>query len=575
VSVTSPQPLPETPDVQGAYPRLSEGQLQMLAEQGERRATQPGEVLYREGDRPLDFFVILAGKVAALEGLGWKERIVGVHGPGRFLGELNLLIGQASFVSAVVHEGGAVLAVPVQRLREIVDRDQTLGDLILRAYLQRRSVLIGLGTGLRIVGSHYSPDTRRLREFAARNRIPHRWIDLEEDEAAEALLRELAVRPQDTPVVVWRGEHVLRNPSNAELARVIGLPVPEGHPEHVDLVVVGAGPAGLAAGVYGASEGLQTIVLDALGTGGQAGRSPRIENYLGFPSGISGGELADRAVIQAEKFGAGISVPGAAVGLEQRNGLHVLHLDGGETVAGRSVIIATGAQYRRLEVPELERFEGVSVYYAATVVEARLCGGDPVAVVGGGNSAGQAALFLTQYAGKVRLLVRGSDLGENMSRYLVDEIRREPRVEVRLHTEVRELVGDDVLRAVVVEDTRTGERQTVEARVLFVFIGARPHTAWLGDQLALDGDGFILSGPEVAQAADGGAPVRLDRRQPLVLETSRPGVFAAGDVRHGSIKRVASAAGEGAMAVRMVWEHLADTHRDRARIAAQTYVSSK
>jgi thioredoxin reductase (NADPH) len=465
----------------------------------------------------------------------------------------------------------------VERLRQIVAHDEALGDLILRAYLQRRSVLIGLGTGLRIVGSRFSPDTRRLREFAARNRIPHRWIDLEEDEAAEALLRQLGVSPQDTPVVIWRGEQVLRKPSIAELARVIGLPIPQARAERRELVVVGAGPAGLAAGVYGASEGLDTIVLDAVATGGQAARSPRIENYLGFPSGISGGELADRATIQAEKFGAGLTIPAPVVGLARRDGLYELRLDSGATVVGRTVVIATGAHYRKLDVPDLERFEGSSVYYAATFVEARLCGGDPVAVVGGGNSAGQASLFLTEHAAKVLLLVRGTDLGENMSRYLVDEIERHPRVEVLLHTEVRDLVGDDVLRALVVEDNQTGERHTVDARLLFVFIGAEPHTSWLGDQLALDGDGFIVSGPEAAEAAraSGDGVAWAEHREPLLLETTLPGVFAAGDVRHGSVKRVASAAGEGAMAVRMVWEHLDDTHRNRARIAAQTYVASK
>jgi thioredoxin reductase (NADPH) len=581
VTSTHPEPLPETPDIDGAFPRLTDGQIAKLADRGERRPTRPGQVLYREGDESPDFYVVLEGKVAVVDGYGRDERIIGVHGPGRFLGELNLLIGQPSFVTAVVREPGAVLAVPVEELRRMVAHDEALGDLILRAYLQRRNLLIGLGTGLRIIGSRFSPDTRRLREFAARNRIPHRWIDLEEDPSAERLLQTLGVSPQDTPVVIWRGEQVLRNPSTEELARVIGLPAPGARGEHADLLVVGAGPAGLAAGVYGASEGLDTLLLDAVATGGQAGRSPRIENYLGFPSGISGGELADRATIQAEKFGAAISVPADVVALEQRDGLHALRLANGTTVAGRTIVIATGARYRKLGVPNLERYEGISVYYAATVVEARLCGGDPVAVVGGGNSAGQAALFLTDYAAQVRLFVRGADLGENMSRYLVDEIERHPKIEVWLHTEVRELVGDDVLRALVVQDSQTGERRTVEARVLFVFIGAKPHTAWLGGQVALDGDGFILTGPEAINATGNGHGARRDRRC-LLLETSRPGVFAAGDVRRGSIKRVASAAGEGAMSVRMVHEHLADSHRApevaeraQARMAAQTYVSSK
>ncbi|MEA2284879.1 MAG: thioredoxin reductase, partial [Solirubrobacteraceae bacterium] len=305
VRVAEDDQLVETEDRTGAFPRLNPGQIEALARYGERRPTQAGEVLFREGDREYDLHVILGGKVAIVEGYGSpRERLIGVHGAGRFLGELNLLTGQASFLTAVVVEPGEVLVVPVERLRELVTQDSALGDLILRAFLLRRYVLIGLGTGFRIVGSRYNPDTRRLREFAARNRLPHHWIDLEEDPEAEALLRELGVSPDETPVVIHGGREVLRNPSTMELARLFGLPVPEPTDTVCDLVVVGAGPAGLAAAVYGASEGLDTVALDAIATGGQAGTSSRIENYLGFPAGISGGELAERAVLQAEKFGA-------------------------------------------------------------------------------------------------------------------------------------------------------------------------------------------------------------------------------------------------------------------------------
>jgi thioredoxin reductase (NADPH) len=301
-------------------------------------------VLCLEGDASCDFFVILEGKVAAVEGYGSDERVIRIHGPGRFLGELGLLTGQAALLTSVVREPGEVLAVPVEHLRELVTQDPTLGDLVLRAYLIRRSILIGLGTGIRIVGSRYSPDTRQLREFAARNRVPHRWIDLEEDRAAEALLRELGVAPQETPVVIWRGREVPRNPSNAELARTIGLPAPTSDKTICDLVVVGAGPAGLAAAVYGASEGLDTVVLDAVSTGGQAGTSPRIENYLGFPSGISGADLAELAAVQAVKFGARISLPAEATALEQHDGYCAVALDDGSRIAGRAVLIATGAR---------------------------------------------------------------------------------------------------------------------------------------------------------------------------------------------------------------------------------------
>jgi thioredoxin reductase (NADPH) len=539
--------LPETPDLDGAFPRLSEPQLQTLAAHGQRRQARPGDVLHREGDERCDFFVVLEGKVAIIDGFGGAGRVVAVHGPRRFLGELGLLTGQAAFLTAVAVEPGEVLAVPVDRLRKLVCEDVTLGDLVLRAYLIRRSMLIELGAGFRIVGSRYSPDTRRLREFAARNRLPHRWIDLERDKEAEALLRQLGVRPEETPVVIWRGEQVLRNPSNIELARVIGLPAPAPGGDRCDVVIVGAGPAGLAAAVYAASEGLATVTLDAVATGGQAGTSSRIENYPGFPSGISGSELTERTVIQAEKFGADINVPAEATALEQRDGHHLVRLDDGQAVEGRTVVVATGARYRKLPVPRLEEFEGTSVHYAATHVEAQLCHGDPVAVVGGGNSAGQAAVFLMKHAARVSLLIRGGDLGRSMSRYLADRIERTPGIEVLRHTEVRELVGEGALEAVVVEDNRTGSRRRLEARALFVFIGAEPHTGWLGDRLALDDRGFILTGADA---------VPDDGRQPFLLETSLPGVFAAGDVRSGSIKRVTSAVGEGAMAIRLAHEYL-------------------
>jgi thioredoxin reductase (NADPH) len=539
--------LVETPDLHGAFPRLSEDQIAALAAHGRRRRTEAGEVLCRQGDRGCDFFVILAGKVAVVDELPGEEQVIRVHGPGRFLGELSLLAGQAVFLTAVVREPGEVLAVPADRLRDVVTRDPALGDLILRASLIRRSILVGLGAGLRIVGSRFSPDARRLREFACRNWLPHTFVDVEEDRAAEALLRGLGVSIDETPVVVWRGRQVLRNPSNAELASLVGLRRASAPPSACDLVVVGAGPAGLAAAVYGASEGLDTVVIDAVAMGGQAGTSPRIENYLGFPSGVSGAELMERAVIQADKFGARSSVPTEATGLEEREGRHVVRLGEGTVVSGRTVLIATGVRYRRLGVPRIEEFEGVSVHYAATQVEAKMCRAEPVAVVGGGNSAGQASLFLTRHVPKVQLLVGQGDLNRDMSRYLVDQIEQNPAVEVMLNTEVRDLLGEDgVLSGLVVENNQTGERRTLEAKALFVFVGAEPHTEWLGGQLELDERGYILTGTDTM----GGQ----------LLETSLPGVFAAGDVRSGSIKRVASAVGEGSMAVRLVQEYLADRH---------------
>jgi len=568
MSTAQRQSFPETPDTAGAYPRLTGEQIAALTAGGERRSTKVGEVLFREGQRTSDFVVVLDGTVAIVEGHGRPdERVVSVHGPGRFLGELGLLTGQAAFVTATVLEPGAVLIVPVDRLRQVVTQDVALGDVILRAYVLRRSILIGLGAGIRIVGSRYSPDARRLRDFVARNRVPHRFVDLEREPQAEALLREIGVPPEETPVVVWGGSDLLRNPSNSELARAIGLPAPGPSEAVCDLVVVGAGPAGLAAAVYGASEGLATVAIDAIATGGQAETSPRIENYLGFPAGISGAELADRAVIQAQKFGARICVPGRATALLHRDGYYQVQLEDGSSLIGRTVLIATGAQYRKLDVPRLEQFEGTSVYYAATQMEAMLCGHDPVAIVGGGNSAGQAALFLAHHAAQVRLIVRSDNLGSDMSRYLVDQIERSTGVEVLLNAEVRELVGDGVLEQIVVENNQTRERRTLDAKALFVFIGAAPATGWLADEVALDEHGFIWTGadaapfaiedvPGVGEVAVGEDVAGEVISRPLLLETNRRGVFAAGDVRSGSIKRVASAVGEGAMAVRLVHERV-------------------
>jgi thioredoxin reductase (NADPH) len=534
----------ETPDLYGAFPRLGDNHLAALQSRGERRDVEAGEVLYREGDIVNEFFVVLDGgaKVAVVEGYGVREEVISVHGARRFLGELGLIVGQASFVTAVVREPGSVLVVPLPVLRELVSQDPALGDLILRAYLLRRSMLIGLGAGFRIVGSRFSPDTRRLREFAARNRLPHRWIDLEKDASAEALLRELHVKPEETPVVIWR-DQVLRNPSNAELARAIGFSVPSANSAVADVAIIGAGPAGLAASVYSASDGLHTVTLDGFATGGQAGTSPRIENYLGFPTGVSGSELAERAAIQAAKFGARIEVPAQAAALERSDGHYVVHLEGGPQVAARAVIVATGVHYRKLPVPRLEHFEGTSVYYAATQVEAMQCAMDPVAIVGGGNSAGQAALFLAKTAASVTLIARAADLGTAMSRYLVTQIERHPEIRVLLQHEVRELVGERTLDAIVVENVSTGDRARLGCKAMFVFIGADPRTAWLEGSVALDDDGFVVTGNDIGA----GTPI---------LQTSLPGVFAAGDVRAGSTKRVASAVGEGAMAVRMVHEFL-------------------
>ena len=553
----------ETPDTWGAFPRLTDEQIAHLSTCGPgvtRRSTSTGEVLVAAGTRVRPFVVVLHGVVEVFDGYGTpKAARISAHGPGRFLDEIGLLTGQPAFVTSVVRQPGEILSVPVEDLRSAVSRDPALGDLILRAYMARRDILLGLDAGIRLVGSRYSASTQRLREFMARNRVPHRFIDVESDTAAETLLVGLGLAPSDTPVVLL-ATAILRNPSNAELARAVGWPIPTTPTAVHDLVIVGAGPAGLAAAVYGASEGLTTAVVDAVAAGGQAGTSSRIENYLGFPAGISGAELADRAIIQAEKFGATISVPAEAVRLDSDDEHHAIHLDNGSTLHARTVLIATGARYRRLDVPRLSQFEGISVFYAATLIEARACTARPIVVVGGGNSAGQAALYLAAQAETVRLLIRHHDLGQDMSRYLVDQIEADPRITVVRNVTVRDLLGDHgSLRAVVVEDNTSGARTTIEANALFVFIGAEPCTAWLAGVIALDPAGFIRTGMEVVNSA--GADNWPSGRPPALLETSRSGVLAVGDVRSGSIKRVASAVGEGSMAVRLVHQYLTDAGR--------------
>jgi thioredoxin reductase (NADPH) len=546
-----PENTEETPDPVGAFPRLSDVEIESLLALGEVRQTQRGDVLFKAGETNREFFVVLSGHVGILEEFGHDRRLLSVHGHGRFIGELDLLTGQKALVTAVVVDPGEVLAAPIEKLQALVARDQNLGDKVLRACLLRRSLLIGLGSGLRIIGSRFSPDARRLREFAARNRLPHRFIDLEQDKRAEGLLQGLQVNPEETPVVILSGGEVLRNPSNAKLAEKLGLRMLPNGTQVCDLIVVGAGPAGLAAAVYGASEGLQTVVLDATATGGQAGTSSRIENYLGFPAGISGAELAERAVIQAVKFGARINVPAAACELQDYDGSYCVVLDDGTSVDGRAVLICTGVRYRKLELDRLDEFEGTSIFYAATQMEAQYCGPFPVMVVGGGNSAGQAALFLAKQAARVWLVLRHDDLGRDMSRYLADQIERNDWIEVLTNAEVRELVGEKGSLEAIVVESKDGTRRTVEARLMFVFIGADPYINWLDGQLSLDERGYILTGPGA-----GDARFKTLGRQPFMLETSWPGVFAAGDVRSGSAKRVASAVGEGAMAIRLVHSHL-------------------
>jgi thioredoxin reductase (NADPH) len=543
-------------DTDAAFPRLGEEVLAVLEDAGERRPLVAGEILFRAGDPSSNFYVVLRGGVAIIDGFGSPaERVIGVHRELRFVGELNLVTGQPALLTAVVQEPGEAIVLSRDELQAVVSANQQLGDVIVNAFIARRGLLIGLGTGLRLIGSHLAPESRRLREFLTRNRIPHRFLDLETDAQADLLLRWLSIPPRETPLLLG-GSLVLRNPSNSEVAEALHLRTATASEDLCDLVVVGGGPAGLGTAVYGASEGLSTVLVDSVAIGGQASTSSRIENYLGFPAGISGSDLAARAAVQASRFGARSAVPDTASALSFEDGHHVVELGGGERLRTRTVVLATGASYRRLNVERLEEFEGAGVYYAATQVEAQMCSGNPVVVVGGANSAGQAAVFLARHVSRVDLVVRGGDLAAGMSRYLVDQVEASPRIEVNLRTEVRGLHGDGSLEEVTLHDTNAGTTRTVPVAAAFVFIGADPCTGWLGDAVATDDDGFVVTGDALAlthldPAGDG------RQRSPFPLETSRPGVFAVGDVRSGSIKRVASAVGEGAMAVLLVHQYLA------------------
>ncbi|MCU1563756.1 MAG: tRR [Arthrobacter sp.] len=564
--VTPGAKLTETPDISGAYPRLGPAQTDLLQRAGTTRPTTAGEVLVPEGSLSQNLFVVLEGTVAVAEGVPAAEagqhveltpdiRILEVHGPGRFLGELGLVEDQPAFVSTVVAEAGTVLQIGGEEVRRAVLTDPAVGETILRAYLQRRILLISKGAGMRIVGSRFSRDTVRILEFAAANRLPHRLVDLEEDEQAQAILDRLGIGRSELPAVVLRSQEVLRNPSNAELAAAVGLRTVKELSAAWDLMVIGGGPAGLAASVYGSSDGLSVVLKEAFSVGGQASTSPRIENYLGFPAGISGGELAERAALQARKFGVQFNVACQARSIEWVDGEFHAEFDEGSAAASRAVLLATGVRYRRLPVPRLEEFEGICVFYAATIHEATICATQPVAVVGGGNSAGQAALFLAGMGAQVRLIVRGADLNADMSRYLVEQIEQHPGIEVLLQANIVGLDGEDAgpLERIVVNIGPDGEERTLEARYVFIFIGATPHTEWLQGVITLDEHGFVLTGADLTELTPEWE--HLGRRR-LPLETSIPGMFAAGDVRHGSVKRVTAATGEGAMTVAMVHEHL-------------------
>src|SRR5215470_16954407 len=514
-------------------PPLDAEQLALLSRYGQERPTTAGQVLFREGDRGYDFIVVLSGAVSVIDHEAGVVRELATLGPGRFVAELNILTGERVFATAVVREPGAVLVVPVDRLQEVIAQDQDLSDVIVQVILRRRQWFVQQRAGLRIFGSRTSPDARRLREFAARNRLPHVWVDLDTDPAAGAVLAQQGLDPSDTPVVLMRGGEVLRNPSNSELARAAGLGTAAVPQKTFDVAVVGAGPAGLAASVYGASEGLATAAIDGLGVGGQIGTTSRIENYLGFPVGVSGEEFAERSLVQVLRFGATLVMPRTAAGLTRRGDDFVIRLDAGDELVARTVIIATGVSYRQLDAAGLDRFEGTGVFYTPLAGPDQILLGDPVTIV-----------------------IRGEDLAASMSQYLIDRITGHPAITIMSRSAVRAVDGTGRLERVTVEDLTTSARRTLAAAALFVLIGAEAHTQWLAESIELDSHGFIVTGPDLSGPARHTAAWEKLGRDPYLLEASLPGVFAVGDVRSNSVKRVASAVGEGSIAIRLASEHL-------------------
>jgi thioredoxin reductase (NADPH) len=541
----------------GRSPVLDAAQIEVLRRYGSEQPVAAGDVLFADGDETYDLIVVLAGEVQIVEHYGRPgQTVIATYGPSRFLGEIGLLTGQRVYLSAVASRAGRVLRVPTEQVPVVMAQELGLSELILRTFLLRHAILTGLGSGLTLIGSRFDAGTRRLLEVLARNRLASRWLDLESSPEAEAMLRELDVPVADLPIVVVPGGPLLRRPGSRELLDALGLsgPTSADPSEICDLLVVGAGPGGLSAAVYGASEGMATVLAEDTALGGQAGTSSRIENLLGFPAGVSGEELAARATLQAQKFGVRIKLGPKAVSLSSEDGVHLVRFDDGDVTTAKAVIIATGARYRRLPLDRLADFEGVGVYYAATQMEAQACREGPVAIVGGGNSAGQAALFLSRSSAAVHVIIRGQTLDSSMSRYLIDQIEQEPRITVTPRTQVTALLGKDQLEGVRLLDMTTQQTSELPVSGLFVFIGAEPATEWLAGQLAADAHGFLITGAGVpADKAD------VTGQMPLFLETSRPGIFAVGDVRSGSVKRAATAIGEGSMAVRLVFERLQAT----------------
>jgi len=554
----SAQLTPVSADIRGeAFPVLTAEQINRIRPLSKVRNVKAGEILFEPGDSDVPFFVVLSGSMEIVQPDRHAERPIVNHDAGGFTGEMTTLSGRLSLVRGRVTEGGEFLQMSNKDLRALVARDAELSDLFMRAFILRRVALIDRGLGnVILLGSRHSAQTLRLREFLTRNGHPHTYVDLDVDTGYQDLLDQFQVTAAEVPVVICNNRTVLRKPSIQELARCLGLNAHITASEVRDLVIVGAGPSGLAAAVYAASEGLDTLVIEAESPGGQAGSSSKIENYLGFPMGISGQELAGRASAQVQKFGAKVLVANSVTKLNCERRPYELTVDCGQTIRARTVVIASGAQYNKPKIDNLKKFEGQGVYYGATFIEAQLCGKEDAIVVGGGNSAGQAAVYLSQTSGKVHMLVRSNQLSDTMSRYLIQRIEENPVIETHYCTEIVALEGDSQLERVTWQDKNTGETSTHDIRHVFIMAGGSPRTEWLQGCVKMDNKGFILTGRDLD-------PIMHEfkwplRRAPQMLETSLPGVFAVGDVRAGNVKRVAAAVGEGSIAIYLVHRALAE-----------------
>jgi thioredoxin reductase (NADPH) len=534
------------------FPTLTPEQIARLAPHGKKIAVRKGQILAEPGDRHRQLLVVLSGSIEIVRPTMQGEQLVVILTAGGFTGEMSTLRGVGSLVRARAREDAELLAIPEDQLRTIVQTDARLSELFMRAFILRRVGLIAAQQGdVILIGSRHSAGTLRLQQFLTRNGYPFVNLDVDTDPSVQALLDRFHFTVDDVPVVICRGEAMIKNPTNQELAESLGMnPQIDGKAVR-DLVVIGAGPAGLAAAVYAASEGLNVLVLETNAPGGQAGSSSRIENYLGFPTGISGQALAGRALVQAQKFGAEVAIANSALRLRCESKPYEVQFSGEHVVRSRAIVIASGVEYRKLTLPDIDRFLGVGIYYAATFVEAQLCKDEDIVIVGGGNSAGQAAVFLSATCRHVDLLVRSNGLAESMSRYLIRRIEDTPNITLRTSTRITALNGESSLEEVTWHCTSNDLTQTRPIKHVFLMTGAVPNTAWLAGCVALDDKGFVRTGADL-HAEDLGSCAWPLARQPYMFETTVPRIFAVGDVRCGSVKRVAAAVGEGSACIQLV-----------------------